>query len=89
MSKHHSLYLSQIKSYIFPTPYTPPPASLSLSPSQKHRPMDPTDMPVNSLRYELIKLMLSLDSNIKRCVSEFLFTLCHEDGKYSLSLCML
>lgn len=43
--------------------------------------IDPRDCPVNTLRYELVKLMTSLDVQVKRIVAEFVFTLCNNDGK--------
>lgn len=43
--------------------------------------IDPRDCPNNSLRYELIKLMTSLDTQIKRIVAEFVFSLCNNNGK--------
>ncbi|RYH20518.1 hypothetical protein EON65_23240 [archaeon] len=43
--------------------------------------IDPRDCPANTLRYELVKLMTSLDTQVKRIVAEFVFTLCHNDGK--------
>eukprot|EP01039_Chlorochromonas_danica_P009546 gene9546-10551_t len=41
--------------------------------------IDPKDCPVNTLRYELINLMTSLDTQIKRIVAEFLFALCQKN----------
>lgn len=43
--------------------------------------IDPRDCPPNSLRYELIRLMTSLDTQIKRIVAEFVFILCNNNGK--------
>lgn len=50
--------------------------------------IDPKDCPVNTLRYELINLMTSLDTQIKRIVAEFLFALCQKNGENSLSACL-
>jgi hypothetical protein len=43
--------------------------------------MDPADAPPDSLRGRLMHHMTSLDSQLKRCVAEFLFLLCGEDGE--------
>jgi hypothetical protein len=44
--------------------------------------MDPRDCPVNTLRHELIKLMTSLDTQIKRVAAEFIFSLCDNNGEF-------
>jgi hypothetical protein len=49
--------------------------------------MDSTDAPPDSLRGRLLRHMTSLDSQLKRCVAEFLFLLCGEDGRSPLSFC--
>jgi hypothetical protein len=51
--------------------------------------MDVIDAPENTLRARLIAKMTSLDTNIKRCVSEFLFFLCNENSKLPLSFLSL
>lgn len=47
--------------------------------------IDPVDAPYNTLRGQLVKLMISLDTQVKRCISELLFTLCNEDGKCTIT----
>jgi hypothetical protein len=60
---------------IFPNAYSPVAAS-----SRKDKNMAPTDCPEGSIRHLVISYMISLDSQIKRCVNEFLFYLCNQDG---------
>ena len=43
--------------------------------------MHPLDAPKGSLRYHLISLMTWRESNVKRCSSELLWTLCNKDPK--------
>jgi hypothetical protein len=50
--------------------------------------MDVIDAPDNTLRARLIAKMTSLDTNIKRCVSEFIFFLCNENSKPLVSCCL-
>ena len=42
--------------------------------------MDPTDVPPGSLRANLINLMTSLDSDLKRYCAELLYTLCDKES---------
>lgn len=42
----------------------------------------PLDAPWGSLRWKLIKLMTSNDSNLKRCASELLWTICGSSDKF-------
>lgn len=77
-----------LKRLIFPNPFTPLPQLLPLNKDKEK--MHPHDCPENSLRHALIQLMTSLDTNLKRCVSECLFLLCHQNSKtlptFSLTL---
>jgi hypothetical protein len=41
--------------------------------------MEAEDAPKGTLRWKLIKLMTWTDTNVKRCASELLWTLCNED----------
>ena len=41
--------------------------------------MAPKDAPPGTMRFKLISLMTHIDSNVKRCASEFLWTLCNND----------
>jgi hypothetical protein len=56
-------------------------AGTSVVPAVRSAAMDPTDAPPDSLRGRLLRHMTSLDSQLKRCVAEFLFLLCGEDGE--------
>lgn len=47
----------------------------------KDKHMHPADCPDNSIRAALIGLMTSIETNIKRCVAEFIFLLCHENSE--------
>jgi len=42
--------------------------------------MKPLDAPEDTLRWKLIELMTWTDSNVKRCASELLWTLCENDS---------
>jgi hypothetical protein len=44
--------------------------------------MAPADCPENSIRFALIQFMTSVETNIKRCVSEFLFLLCDQNSEF-------
>jgi hypothetical protein len=55
-----------------PNTTTPPPTTKTKTPDT----MAPADAPRNTLRCKLIQLMTHTDSNVKRCASEFLWTLC-------------
>lgn len=72
--------LGAVKSAVFPHAFSP------LSSASDSNKMDPTDVPIGTLRYYLVKLMISLDSQLKRCVAEFLFLLCAEDGKCAAAI---
>eukprot|EP01032_Pedospumella_encystans_P019394 gene19394-22046_t len=74
---HNTTALNAVKSAVFPHAYLP---LSSAADSNNQAKMDPTDVPPGTLRYYLIKLMISLDSQLKRCVAEFLFVLCAEDA---------
>ncbi len=74
---HNSTALDAVKSAVFPHAYHP----LSSAGDSNQAKMDPSDVPPGTLRYYLTKLMISLDSQLKRCVAEFLFVLCLEDGE--------
>ena len=80
---HNSTALDAVKSAVFPHAYLP---VSSATDSNNQAKMDPTDVPPGTLRYYLIKLMISLDSQLKRCVAEFLFVLCLEDGECNFNL---
>lgn len=41
--------------------------------------MQPLDAPVGSIRWKIIKLMTYTESNVKRCASELLWTVCRKD----------
>ena len=43
--------------------------------------MNPLDAPPGTARYKLIRLMTWTESNVKRCASELLWTLCNKDSK--------
>lgn len=83
MAKASPSYLTHIKTMIFPNPYNPSSSmtGYSMSSTSRSNKMDPTDIPPNTMRCELIKLMTSFDSNIKRCVAELLFALCKDNGE--------
>jgi len=74
---HNSTALDAVKNAVFPHAYQP----LSGAGDINQAKMDPTDVPPGTLRCYLTKLMISLDSQLKRCVAEFLFVLCLEDGE--------
>jgi len=50
-------------------------------------PMKPQKSRSGSLQGSLISLMTSLDTTVKRCSSEFLFTLCNNDRKSLYYIC--
>ena len=79
---HNSTALDAVKSAVFPHAYLP---VSNVADNNSQAKMDPTDVPPGTLRCYLIKLMISLDSQLKRCVAEFLFVLCLEDGKCKLA----
>jgi hypothetical protein len=47
----------------------------------KHKNINPVDAPVGSMRWKLIKLMTWKESNVKRCASELLWTICDGNSK--------
>jgi hypothetical protein len=67
----HKYYFTEVKRLIFPNPY---------SFSQRRKDTDPSDAPPNTLRCELLRLMISIDVNVKRLVAELLFALSNNDG---------
>lgn len=72
LTKSQSAYSTrQMSRDVDVNPYT--------DPNQRH--IDPKDCPPNTLRGELVALMTSLDTQIKRIVAEFVFLLCANDGK--------
>ena len=50
------------------------------SPKSQHN-INPIDAPPSTTRWKLIKLMTWTESNVKRCASEFLWTICEGDSK--------
>ena len=49
--------------------------------SDKAKNINPVDAPPGTMRWKLIKLMTWTESNVKRCSSELLWTLCSGDSK--------
>ncbi len=52
----------------------------------KNSRIDPIKSPTNSLMNKILEYMISIDTNIKRCVSEFIFDVFDENGNLSLFL---
>lgn len=65
---------------IFPNAYSP----ASIGAIRKDKNLAPTDCPEGSIRHLVISYMISLDSQIKRCINEFLFYLCNQDGNVEI-----
>ena len=74
LATHHMPARAELKRVVFPTAHWEPAPSGSKG-------VDPRDAPRGTLRGELAHLMISLDSNVKRCAAEFLYVLCNEDGQ--------
>jgi len=70
-----------LKHMVFPNAYQAADNSSSRH-NNKDKNMAAMDCPEGSIRYLLISYMISLDTNIKRCVNEVLFLLCNQDGTY-------
>lgn len=66
-----------VKKFVFPSPFNKVQHNIN---NNSKKSIDPTDAPSNTLRGELIKLIISIDSNVKRCVSELIFKLCNSDS---------
>jgi len=90
LSQFHITIKSHVKEYIFPPTAEAGPNDTSdlqksendkiiASPSGKN--MKPINAPPGTVRWKLIRLMTSIDSNVKRCASELLWTLCDGDSK--------
>lgn len=73
----------QVKALVFPNDWSLPDSS---GPLGSQRNVDPRDAPVGTLREKLLRLMTSLDTNVKRCAAELVFTLCDENRKCLLAL---
>lgn len=85
MVKSHHHCFRATKNVLFPNPYLPVVVAPSSAASSSKKPagsnnMDPNDCPPGTVRHDLIKLMTSFDPNIKRCVAEFIFSLCQDNG---------
>lgn len=74
----------QIKSLIFPNDWSLPDNS---GPLGSQRNIDPRDAPVGTLREKLLRLMTSLDTHVKRCAAELVFTLCDENPDEFVGRC--
>ena len=69
---------------IFPTPIedVPPPPVEGVGPDGRpQQSAHPTDAPEGTFRHVLLRLMISLNTDVKRVVSELIWTLCKEDAQ--------
>jgi len=60
---------------------SPSASSTNLSNNTNPNNMNPIDAPRGTLRWKLIQLMTWTESNVKRCASELLWTLCNGNSK--------
>jgi hypothetical protein len=77
LSADNSVARIHIHNYIFPLEND----SVSLISSEEQ--MIPPDASEGTLRFKLIQLMTDSNTSIKRLVSELLFEICDQDGKFS------
>ena len=72
---------AELKALIFPNPWrSEEDQGDEADPNFLQQKMDPTDIPVGTLRAHLIGLMTSLDSVLKRYCAELLYSLCDKES---------